>query len=78
MAKLKGWDTSCPFIATEVADGFGITGTDRGHKLKLLAIEGNPAIPNLAIQAKPKSVKRKFKGTNVSMPALLAKRYSLN
>ena len=47
----------------------GITGTDRGHKLKLLAIEVNPAIPNLGIQAKPKSVKRKFEETNVSMPA---------
>ena len=69
VAKLKGWDTSYPFVATEVADEFGITGTDRGHKLKLLAIEVNPAIPNLGIQAKPKSVKRKFKGTNVSMPA---------
>ena len=57
VAKLKGWDTSCPFVATEVADEFGITGTDRGHKLKLLAIEVNPTIPNLAIQAKPKSVK---------------------
>ena len=30
----KGWDTSCPFVATEVADEFGITGTDRGPKLK--------------------------------------------
>ena len=69
VAKVKGWDTSCPFVATEVADEIGITGTDRGHKLKLLAIEVNPAIPNLAIQAKPKSVKRKLEGTNVSMPA---------
>ena len=57
MAKLKGWDNSCPFAAAEVADEFGITGTDRGHKLKLLAIEVNPAIPNLGIKAKPKSVK---------------------
>ena len=47
----------------------GITGTDKGHKLKLLAIEVNPAIPNLGIQDKPKSVKRKFEGTKVSMPA---------
>ena len=69
MTKLKGWDTSCPFVATEVADEFGITGTDRGHRLKLLAIKVNPTIPNLGIQAKPKSVKRKFEGTNVSMPA---------
>ena len=38
VAKLKSWDTSCPFVAAEVADEFGITGTDRGHKLKLLAI----------------------------------------
>ena len=53
VAKLKGWDTSCPFVATEVADEFGITGTDRGHKLKLLAIEVNPAIPNLGIQVSP-------------------------
>ena len=52
VAKLKGWDTSCPFVATEVADEFGITGTDKGHKLKLLAIEVNSAIPNLGIQAK--------------------------
>ena len=37
--------------------------------MKLLAIEVNPTIPNLGIQAKPKSVKRKFEGTNVSMPA---------
>ena len=29
VAKLKGWNTSCPFVATEVADEFGITGTDR-------------------------------------------------
>ena len=28
VAKLKGWDTLCPFVATEVADEFGITGTD--------------------------------------------------
>ena len=28
-----------------------------GHKLKLLAIEVNPAIPNLGIQTNPKSVK---------------------
>ena len=69
VAKFKGWDTSCPFVATEVADEFGITGTDRGHKLKLLVIEVNPAIPNLPIQAKPKSVKRTFEGNNVSMPA---------
>ena len=55
VAKLEGWDTSCPFVATEVADEFGITGTDWGHKLKLLAIEVNPAIPNFVIQAKPKS-----------------------
>ena len=51
-------------------------GTDRGHKLKYLAIEVNPTIhnlgiqvPNLGIQANPKSVKRKFEKTNVSMPA---------
>ena len=56
VAKLKGWDTSCPFIATEVADEFGITGTDSGHELNLLAIKVNPAMPNLGIQAKPKSV----------------------
>ena len=31
------------------------------------AIQG--AIPNLGIQAKPKAVKLKFEGTNVSMPA---------
>ena len=37
--------------------------------MKLLAIEVNPVIPYLAIQAKPKSVKRKFEGTSVSMPA---------
>ena len=63
VAKLKGWDTSCPFVATEVADECGITGTDRGHKLKLLVIEVNPAITEL------KSVKEKFERTNVSMPA---------
>ena len=60
VAKLKDWDTACPFVAAEVADKFGITGTDRGHKLKLLAIiEVNPAIPNSGIQAKPKSVEQK-------------------
>ena len=69
VAKLKSWDTSCPFVATEITDEFGIAGTDRGHKLKLQAIEGNPAVPHLGIQAKPKSVKRKFEGTNVSTPA---------
>ena len=37
VAKLKRWNTSCPFVATEVAGEFGITGTDRGHKLKLEA-----------------------------------------
>ena len=37
--------------------------------MKLLAIEVNPTIPNLGIQAKRESVKRKFEGTNVSMPA---------
>ena len=78
MAKLKGCDTSCPFVATEVADEFGITSTDRGHKLKLLAIEVNPTIPNLGIQAKPKSVNQKFEGTNVSMPTPPSKRYWLN
>ena len=26
VAKLKVWDTSCSFVATEVADEFGITG----------------------------------------------------
>ena len=34
VAKLKGWDTSCPFVATEVADEFGITGTDRGSQVE--------------------------------------------
>ena len=42
---------------------------------KLPAIEVNPAMPNLANQAKPKSVKQTFEGTNVSMPAPPSKRY---
>ena len=71
VAKLKGWNTSRPFVATEVANELSITGTDTGYKWMLLAIE---AIPNLDIQAKPKSVKRKFKGTNVSMPAPTSKK----
>ena len=78
VAKLKGWDTSCPFVATEVADEFGITGTDRGHKLKLLAFEVNSALPNLGIQAKPKSVERKFEEPMFQCLPLLANRYWLN
>ena len=27
VAKLKSWNTLCPFVATEVADEFAITGT---------------------------------------------------
>ena len=69
VAYLKNWDSSLSFKATAIADEFGVNGSDRGHKLKLLALEVNPAIPGLQIQPKPKSIKRKFDGTNIAMPA---------
>ena len=37
--------------------------------MKLLALEVNPEIPNCKVQSKPKSTKRKFAGTQCSMPA---------
>ena len=74
VAKLKGWDTPCPFVATEVANEFGITGTDRGHKLKLLTIEVNPAIPNPANNQLNESSREPM----FQCLPLLAKRYWLS
>ena len=75
VAKLKGWDTSCPFVATEVADECGITGTDRGHKLKLQAIEVNPAIPNWAFRISPNQLNESLREPMFQCLPLLAKRY---
>lgn len=42
---LKDWYPASTFVGTELAKMFNVTGTDSGHKIKLLAQEVNPAIP---------------------------------
>ena len=49
-----------------------MVGTDAAHKIKLLALELNPAFPGLEIKPKHKSTRKKFEGT--SMPVLSNKR----
>ena len=55
-------------MAAEIAREFGVSLSDTSNKFKLLALELGAEIPGLAKGSKPKSTKKKFEGTNISMP----------
>ena len=40
--RIKEWDKSTGFTATDLDKEFGINGSDAAHKIKLLAMELNP------------------------------------
>ena len=65
---LENWDSGKKFVAAEVAREFGVRLTDASNKIKLLAIELGAEIPELTIDSKPKSTKKKFLGTRITMP----------
>ena len=65
---LENWDSGKKFVAAEVAREFGVRLTDASNKIKLLAIELGAEIPELTIDSKPKSTKKKFQGTRITMP----------
>ena len=68
--KLKNWDNTEKFVGSALAKEFEISGTDAGHKIKLLAIELGADIPGLEVVSKPKSILKKYENSDVSMPAL--------
>ena len=61
-------DSGKKFVAAEVAREFGVRLADASNKIKLLAIELGAEIPELTIDSKPKSTKKKFQGTRITMP----------
>ena len=63
--KLRNWYDSIPFVATSLAKDVGVVGTDAAHKIKHLALELNPTIPDLEIKPKHKSIRKKFEGTSI-------------
>ena len=65
---LENWEPGKKFVAAEVAREFGVSLTDASNKIKLLAMELGVDIPELTIGSKPKSTKKKFQGTRITMP----------
>ena len=65
---LLKWDPAKTLVASELAREFNVVGTDSSHRIKLLACELNPSIPGSEIVSKPKSTRKKFGDTSVSMP----------
>ena len=54
--KLKNWDNTEKFVGSALAREFEISGTDAGHKIKLLAIELGANIPGIDAVSKPKKI----------------------
>ena len=66
--RIKEWDKSMGFTATNLVKVFDIKGSNAAHKVKLLAMELNPTIPGLEIKSKSKSTKKHLAGSTLSMP----------
>ena len=67
--KLRNWDATDKFSATDIANQFNIKRTDATHKIKLLALDLKANIPDLKIISKPKSTLKRFTNSQVTMPA---------
>ena len=64
---LENWEPGKKFVAAEVSREFGVSLTDASNKIKLLVIELGVEIPELTIESKPKSTKKKSQGTRITM-----------
>ena len=72
---LLKWNPAKTVVVSELAGEFNVVGTDSSHRLKLLACEINPSIPRSEIVSKPKSTRKKFGDTSLSMPASPSKKH---
>lgn len=65
---LLNWNPANILVASELAKEFNVVGTDSSHRIQLLACELNPSIPGSEIVSKPKSSRKKFGETSLSIP----------
>ena len=62
--KLQNWDMTEKFVGSALAKEFKISGTDAGHKIKLLGLEMGADIPGIEVVSKSK---RSLKSTKTQM-----------
>ena len=67
--KLQNWDKGEKFVASDLAREFQISGTDAGHKIKLLTLELGADIEGLELTSKSRRSLKKYQNSDVSMPA---------
>ena len=66
--KLQNWDKTEKFVGSALAKEFKISGTDAGHKIKLLGLEMGADIPGIVVVAKLKRSLKKYQNSDLSMP----------
>ena len=70
---LVNWDPAKKLVASELAREHNAVGTDRSHKIKLLALKLNSDIPGSEIVPKPKSCRKQL-GGKLPIPVPLSKK----
>ena len=67
--KLRNWDKTEKFVGSALTKEFKISGTDAGHKIKLLDLEMGTDIPGIEVVSKSKRSWKRYQNSDVSMPA---------
>ena len=65
---MLNWNPANTLVASELTKEFNVVGTGSSHRIKLLTCELNPSIPGSEIVSKPKSSRKKFGETSLSIP----------